>query len=47
LLGGANGGPYTEKMSKLVEKRGIPVYDDLSTWVAAASALSKWGSARG
>jgi len=47
LLVGANGGPYTQKMSKLVEKRGIPVYDDLRTWVAAASALAKWGSARG
>ncbi len=47
LLVGANGGPYTEKMSKLVEKKGIPVYDDLRTWVAAASALAKWGSTRG
>jgi len=47
LLVGANGGPYTQKMAKLVEKRGIPVYDDLRTWVAAASALAKWGSARG
>ncbi len=47
LLVGANGGPYTEKMSKLVEKKGIPVYDDLRTWVAAASALAKWGSVRG
>ena len=28
------------KMSKLVEKKGIPVYDDLRTWVAAASALA-------
>ena len=47
LLVGANGGPYTEKMSKLVEKKGIPVYDDLRTWVAAASALSQWGHVRG
>jgi len=47
LLVGANGGPYTQKMAKLVEKRGIPVYDDLRTWVAAASALAKWGSTRG
>jgi len=46
LLVGANGGPYTQKMAKLVEKRGIPVYDDLRTWVAAASALAQWGSAR-
>jgi len=34
-------------MSKLVEKKGIPVYDDLRTWVAAASALSQWGYVRG
>jgi len=47
LLAGGNGGPYTEKMSKLIEKKGIPVYDDLRTWVAAASALSHWGSIRG
>ena len=47
LLVGANGGPYTEKMSKLVEKKGIPVYGDFRTWVAAASALAKWWSTRG
>ena len=47
LLVGANGGPYTEKMSKLVEKRGVPVYDDLRTWVAAASAMAQWGNVRG
>nr|AIF18265.1 hypothetical protein [uncultured marine thaumarchaeote KM3_82_C03] len=34
-------------MSKLVEKRGIPVYDDLRTWVAAASAMTQWGNVRG
>ncbi len=43
LLVGANGGPYTKKISKLIEARGIPVYDDLRDWVAAASALSQWG----
>jgi 3-hydroxypropionyl-CoA synthetase (ADP-forming) len=47
LLVGANGGPYTQKMAKLVEEKGIPVYDDLRTWVAAASALAQWGSIRG
>jgi 3-hydroxypropionyl-CoA synthetase (ADP-forming) len=47
LLVGANGGPYTQKMAKLVEEKGIPVYDDLRTWVAAASALSQWGYVRG
>jgi 3-hydroxypropionyl-CoA synthetase (ADP-forming) len=39
ILVGGNGGVYTEKMSKLIEKHKIPVYDDLRTWVAAASAL--------
>lgn len=43
LLVGANGGPYTNKVSRLIEERGIPVYDDLRDWVAAASALAQWG----
>jgi len=37
----------SQKMAKLVEKRGIPVYDDLRTWVTAAAALAQWGSVRG
>jgi len=40
ILCGGNGGPYTEKMIKLIEKHNVPVYQDLRTWVAAASALS-------
>jgi 3-hydroxypropionyl-CoA synthetase (ADP-forming) len=47
LLVGCNGGPYTEKMAKLVEKHNIPVYQDLRTWVAAASALTQWGKING
>jgi len=43
ILAGGNGGPYTEKMIKLIEKHNVPVYQDLRTWVAAASALSQWG----
>ena len=42
LLVGGNGGPYTEKMSKLIERHNIPVYDDLRTWVVAASALAQF-----
>ena len=42
LLVGGNGGPYTKKMSKLIEKHNIPVYDDLRTWVVAASALAQF-----
>jgi 3-hydroxypropionyl-CoA synthetase (ADP-forming) len=43
LLVGGNGGPYTQKISTLIEKEGVPVYDDLRNWVAAASALAQWG----
>lgn len=43
LLVGGNGGPYTAKISALIEKQGVPVYDDLRDWVAAASALAQWG----
>ena len=44
LLVGCNGGPYTQNISKLIEEKGIPVYDDQRTWVVAASALAQWGS---
>ncbi len=47
LLVGCNGGPYTEKMVKLVESHNVPVYQDLRTWVAAAAALSQWGKKLG
>ena len=47
ILCGGNGGPYTEKMIKLIEKHNVPVYQDLRTWVAAASALTQWGKVRG
>jgi 3-hydroxypropionyl-CoA synthetase (ADP-forming) len=47
ILAGGNGGPYTEKMIKLIEKHNVPVYQDLRTWVAAASALAQWGKVRG
>ena len=43
LLVGANGGPFTAKVSAMIESHGIPVYDDLRDWVAAASALAQWG----
>jgi len=43
LLVGGNGGPYTQKVSKLIENEGVPVYDDLRDWVAAAAALVQWG----
>ena len=43
ILVGGNGGPYTKKMSKLIEKQKIPVFDDLRIWIAAASALHRFG----
>ena len=43
ILVGGNGGPYTEKMSRLIEKQKIPVFDDLRIWIAAASALHRFG----
>ena len=47
LLVGGNGGPYTQRMSRLIEERGVPVYSDLRDWVAAASALARWGERPG
>ena len=47
VLAGGNGGPYTEKMIRLIEKHNVPVYTDLRTWVAAAAALAQWGQIRG
>ena len=43
ILVGGNGGPYTQKMTAMIEARGVPVYSDLRDWVAAASALHQWG----
>ena len=43
VLVGGNGGPYTQKMTDMVEAKGVPVYSDLRDWVAAASALHQWG----
>ena len=43
LLVGGNGGPYTEKVTAMIEKNKVPVYSDLRDWVAAASALHQWG----
>ena len=43
LLVGGNGGPYTQKVTAMIEAKGVPVYSDLRDWVAAASALYQWG----
>ena len=43
LLVGGNGGPYTQRVSALIEKHKVPVYDDIRNWVAAGAALHQWG----
>ncbi|RMF30719.1 MAG: acyl-CoA synthetase [Candidatus Nitrosothermus koennekii] len=43
LLIGCIGGPFTEKMSKEIEKRKIPVYHEIIPWVVAARALARYG----
>ena len=43
VIVGGNGGPYTQKISALIEQKGVPVYDDIRTWAAVASALAQWG----
>jgi len=42
IIIGGNGGPYTQKISKLIEAKGIPVYDNVEMWLVAAHALSYW-----
>lgn len=43
LLIGGNGGPYTQRVSVLIENHKVPVYDDIRSWVASAAALYQWG----
>ncbi|HSD04167.1 MAG TPA: 3-hydroxypropionate--CoA ligase [Nitrosopumilaceae archaeon] len=43
ILVGGNGGPYTAKVSALIENHKVPVYDDIRTWVAAAAGVLQWG----
>ena len=40
ILVGGNGGTYTKNISKLIEEKNIPVYDNIEMWLAAAHALS-------
>jgi 3-hydroxypropionyl-CoA synthetase (ADP-forming) len=42
ILVGAMGGPFTEKISKLIEEANVPVYHSVIEWVTAAGALAKW-----
>ncbi len=47
LLAGAIGGPYTAKMVKAIESKGIPFYNEIIPWVRAAAALVEWGRVKG
>jgi hypothetical protein len=42
ILAGAIGGPYTAKMVKAIESKGIPFYNEIIPWVRAAAALVEW-----
>ena len=40
MVCGGFGGPFTERMSRAIEARGVPVYNSVREWVAAAMALA-------
>jgi 3-hydroxypropionyl-CoA synthetase (ADP-forming) len=40
ILVGAMGGPYTQRMAKAIELEGVPVFQSVSDWVAAARGLA-------
>ena len=42
ILVGAHGGPYTKKMTDLVQEKGIPVFDQAGKVIAAAFALYQY-----
>jgi 3-hydroxypropionyl-CoA synthetase (ADP-forming) len=44
ILVGAMGGPFTQKISKRIEDRNVPVYHSVITWVTAAGSIAKWAS---
>ncbi len=41
ILCGASGGEYTERISRTIESRGVPVFATVSDWLVAASALTR------
>lgn len=43
IVGCASGGQYTREMSAALEEAGVPVFPDVAQWVAASSALVRWG----
>lgn len=40
ILCGAMGGPYTEQMARTIEARGVPLFDGVRPWLAAARAVA-------
>ncbi len=40
ILVGSMGGPYTQRMAKAIEAQGVPVFQSVSDWVAAARGLA-------
>ena len=40
ILCGSMGGPFTERISQAIQKRGVPMYHTVREWVAAAKGLA-------
>ena len=40
ILVGAMGGPYTQRMAKAIEAEGVPVFQSVRDWIAAARGLA-------
>ncbi len=40
ILVGTMGGPYTQKISRAIEAEGVPVFDSVGDWIAAARGLA-------
>jgi 3-hydroxypropionyl-CoA synthetase (ADP-forming) len=40
ILCGAMGGPYSETISSMIEAKGVPVFQGVRQWLAAAHAVS-------
>lgn len=40
ILVGAMGGPYTQRMSAAIEAEGVPVFQSVGDWIAAARGLA-------
>ncbi len=47
ILAGTLGGPYTARMSQAIEAQGVPVFQSVRDWMAAAYGLAAAGRAQG